>query len=103
MNRWVLLAAVTERGSLRYTPAGLPVTDLVLSHESVVTQEGQARKVSVQVKAVAFGALSDAVNRLTLGAPTQFAGFLATSRNGRGLTYHITDVLTATEGPSTHP
>ena len=51
MNRWVLSAAVTERGSLRFTPAGLPVTDLVLSHESVVTQEGQARKVSVQVKA----------------------------------------------------
>jgi len=102
VNRWVLTAAVTERSALRYTPAGLPVLDLVLSHESLVTQEGQARKVSLQVKALAIGSMSDRASKLALGVPTEFAGFLATSRNGRGLTFHITEVLAPAQAQSAH-
>ena len=94
MNRWVLLAAVTERSALRYTPAGLPALDVVLDHESTVSQEGHARKVALQVRALAIGSTSKQVSQLPLGVSAQFVGFLAPSRNGRGLIYHITEVWT---------
>jgi primosomal replication protein N len=92
MNRLLLSAAIAERGALRYTPAGLPALDLLLAHESEVDHEGQPRKVSLQIKALAIGSMVEPVQRLALGAPAQFAGFLATSRNGRGLLFHITEI-----------
>ena len=50
MNRLVLSAQLVERGALRYTPAGLPALDMSLKHESEVTQEGQPRRVSMEIK-----------------------------------------------------
>jgi small subunit ribosomal protein S18 len=55
MNRVLLTARITERQALRYTPAGLPALDLVLSHESEVTEAQLPRKVKLDVKAVAIG------------------------------------------------
>ena len=75
---------------MRYTPAALPALDLVLKHESEVSEDGQPRKVSMEIKAVAIGAITAALNGLALGAPGRFAGFLAPSRNGRGLLFHVT-------------
>jgi primosomal replication protein N len=91
MNRWVLRARLSERAALRYTPAGLPALDLQLSHEGQVSQDGQARKVSLEVRSVVIGDKVDAINRLPLGSEATFAGFLAPARNGRGLVFHITD------------
>jgi primosomal replication protein N len=92
MNRLVLTAQLVERGSVRYTPAGLPALDLMLSHESIVTEDGQPRKVSMQIKAVAIGAITRSLEALALGCSGCFAGFLATARNGRGLLLHITSL-----------
>jgi primosomal replication protein N len=77
---------------MRYTPAGLPALDLVLAHRSEVAQEGPPRKVSLEVRALAVGAVSAAVGAMALGAAALFAGFLANTRNGRGLLFHITEV-----------
>ncbi len=92
MNRLVLSATLAQRSALRYTPAGLPALDLSLLHESEVSHEGMPRKVSVQVKALVIGSAVQSVACLALGTPAQFAGFLATARNGRGLLFHITEV-----------
>ena len=92
MNRLVLSAQLVQRGALRYTPAGLPALDLVLEHGSEVSQDGQPRKVSLQIKALAIGAIAAPMGRMVLGSETCFAGFLANSRNGRGLLFHITEV-----------
>ena len=93
MNRLVLSAKLAQRGALRYTPAGLPALDLGLEHESEASQEGQARKVSLQMKAVVIGSMVGPITTLPLGSEARFAGFLATARNGRGLLFHITEVL----------
>jgi primosomal replication protein N len=91
MNRLVLSATLAERGAVRYTPAGLPALDLVLRHESEVSEDGQPRKVSMDIKAVAIGqGITRRVAVLTLGAAGNFAGFVAAGRNGRGLVFHIT-------------
>ncbi len=90
MNRLVLSAQLQERGAVRYTPAALPALDLVLKHESEVSEDGQQRKVSLEIRAVALGAITAALVDLALGTPATFAGFLATTRNGRGLLFHVT-------------
>ncbi len=92
MNRLLLMAQVAERGALRYTPAGVPALDLQLQHESDLVHEGQSRRVSVSIKALAIGSVVSAVSGLDLGAEATFEGFLATARNGRGLLFHIASV-----------
>ncbi len=92
MNRLVLAAEVVERGAMRYTPAGLPALDLMLKHQSQVTEDGQPRQVAMQLKAVAIGAVTRPAAALVLGTPATFAGFLAPSRNGKGLVFHVTDI-----------
>ena len=92
MNRMVLAAQVVERGAMRYTPAGLPALDLKLKHESTVSEDGQPRKVSMELRAVAIGAITKSANALALGTPATFAGFLAASRNGKGLVFHVTEI-----------
>ena len=53
-NQFELLARVVQVQSLRYTPAGIPVINLVLEHESTVTELDTPRLVKLQLKAVAF-------------------------------------------------
>ena len=92
MNRMVLSAQLLERGAVRYTPAGLAAIDCRLQHESAVTEDGQPRKVSLEIKAMAIGAMSRPLGLMALGQSGLFAGFLATTRNGRGLLFHITEL-----------
>ena len=92
MNRLILAAELVERGATRYTPAGLPALDLSLKHESEVMEDSQPRQVSLTIRAVAIGEITRAVAALTLGQAASFAGFLAASRNGRGLVFHVTAV-----------
>jgi primosomal replication protein N len=89
MNRLVLSAQLVERGALRYTPAGLPALDLSLKHESQVTQEGQPRKVSVEIKARAVGDITQRLAGIELGSSHGFSGFLGSQRNGRGIVFHV--------------
>jgi primosomal replication protein N len=92
MNRLVLSAQLIERGAMRSTPAGIPALDLRLLHESELSEDGQPRKVSMEIKALAIGAITQPLAALTLGATGTFAGFLAKARNGRGLLFHITSM-----------
>jgi primosomal replication protein N len=92
MNRLVLKAQLAERGALRYTPAGLPALDLQLKHESQVSEAGQPRKVSLEMRAVAIGDITARLAALNVGADLDCAGFLSAQRNGRGIVFHITQV-----------
>jgi primosomal replication protein N len=92
MNRLLLSARLLERGARRYTPAGLPVLELKLEHQSEVSEDGTARRISMQIKALAIGAITDGIDALALGSSAEFAGFLANARNGRGVLFHITSL-----------
>ena len=92
MNRLVLSARLAERAALRFTPAGLPALDLLLDHDAEVVHEGQVRKVSMQLKALAIGSMVAPVSGMPLGSGATFSGFLAAARNGKGLLFHITAV-----------
>ena len=92
MNRVVLSAVLVERQALRYTPAGLPALNLGLKHESTLSEDGQSRKVQMELRAVAIGGITQPLGTMALGAEGLFGGFLASARNGRGLLLHITSV-----------
>ena len=92
MNRLVLSATLVERGALRYTPAGLPALDLALQHASELSEDGQPRKVSMEIRAVGLGRITQTLAAMVLGSTAHFAGFLTAARNGRGLLFHITSV-----------
>ena len=87
-----MTATLVERAALRYTPAGLPALDLSVQHESEVSEDGQPRRVSMEIKAVAIGAITKVLLALDLGTASFYAGFLTSSRNKRGLLFHITSV-----------
>jgi primosomal replication protein N len=92
VNRLVLSGRLVERGALRHTPAGLPALDFKLEHQSELSEDQQVRKVSVQIKAIAIGAITQGLSKLALGDSNTFAGFLAGTRNGRGLLFHVTSL-----------
>ncbi len=52
VNRLTLDATLTQRGDLRYTPAGIPAIDSTLHHQSVQQEAGGERKVECEVFAV---------------------------------------------------
>jgi primosomal replication protein N len=92
LNRLVLSAQLLERGAMRYTPAGLPALDMSLKHESEVSENGQTRRISLEIKALAIGEITVKLSAAALGSSGQFGGFLAAMRNGRGIRFHITAV-----------
>jgi primosomal replication protein N len=64
---------------------------MVLKHESEVSEDGQPRKVSMDLKAVAIGErITRQIAARALGVAGVFSGFLAGSRNGRGTVFHVT-------------
>ncbi len=71
----------------------MPALDLSLKHESTVTQDGQARRISVEIKARAIGVeITQRLATIELGSEHGFAGFLGSQRNGRGVVFHVTHV-----------
>lgn len=102
MNRLVLTATLVERKAPRYTPAGLPALDLSVKHESTVSEDGQARQVSFEMKAVAIGAVTRQLALLEMGSALMLGGFITSTRNGKGLLFHITSVESA-PSPPTNP
>ena len=91
VNQLRLSAVVVQVQSLRYTPAGIPAVNMVLEHESTVTELDQPRQVKLQLRAVAFGAQAETLARTGLDTRLALQGFLANARNGKGVVFHIQD------------
>lgn len=89
LNRLELTAQVVERAAVRYTPAGLPVVDVRLAHDSMQAHNGAARRISFEIHAAAIGDLARSLEQLAVGSTAAFGGFLGRQRNGRGLMLHI--------------
>lgn len=89
-NRLHLVASVIEREPVRYTPAGVPIVNCVLQHESEVIEAGISRRIELTIPALAAGEISGKVAACRLGVDAHFAGFLARKhRNAKTLVFHI--------------
>ena len=90
-NRLTLDALLTERGDLRYTPAGIPAIDCSLRHQSVQAEAGGERKVECELFAVAFGDVARKLVAMPVGSALSCEGFLARRfRTGITMALHIT-------------
>jgi primosomal replication protein N len=95
VNELRLIASISERDVLRYTPAGIPIVSAKLLHGSEQVEAGVKRQVEFEITALAAGEISGRFNQAELGGTFQFTGFLARrSRNSKSLVFHITDFET---------
>ncbi|WP_255989030.1 primosomal replication protein N [Chitinolyticbacter albus] len=76
-NRVLLGGTLIELAPLRYTPAGIAVQQLVISHESQQVECGTERRVLAQVKAIAIGDKAAPLSHLVIGQQLVVKGFLA--------------------------
>jgi primosomal replication protein N len=96
LNKLSLVARITERDTLRYTPAGIPIVGGILHHGSAQREAGLDRQVEFEIVAFAAGEISGRFAHAELGAAYQFSGFLARkNRNSKALVFHIIDFSSA--------
>jgi primosomal replication protein N len=97
VNQVSLSAQVLEVQPLRYTPAGQPALEMILDHESQVTEAGHPRRIQLQIPAVALGDTALLLADITLGTPLTVNGFLAPSRKGSAkMVLHVQHARRAT-------
>lgn len=89
MNKLAISGTVIDLQALRYTPAGLPLLSLQISHTSEVIEADLNRRVECKVNAVMIGDL--AKTDIQLGTQLKALGFLANkSVKSTQLVFHIT-------------
>jgi primosomal replication protein N len=88
-NRVVLTGRIAEIGELRYTPAGTPIVEFLVSHASQQIEAGIARKVECELPAIVLGVAANKV-AAAKAAVLKFEGFLASrSRGSRQTVLHV--------------
>jgi primosomal replication protein N len=93
LNRVGLSATLAAREAIRYTPAGIPIVMLTLSHQSVQREAGADRSVEMEIAALAADRVALKVDRIALGAALTVQGFLAPRRrNAKSLVLHLTEI-----------
>jgi len=76
-NRVELTGVVSALDALRYTPAGIPIVELSLTHESPQVEAGKPRDLICEVMAMAAGQVALRLVQAQLGARIKVTGFLA--------------------------
>ena len=93
VNRLEISGVLAELKALRHTPAGVPVVEFRLRHESERIEAGARRKVNAEVDAVAFEAQARLLAASTLGRQLKAEGFLcAKSRQSKKPVLHVTNI-----------
>ena len=86
-----LEGVLAERQPVRYTPAGLQVTEAVILHQSEQNEAGQKRRVECEAQMIALGQTAVELSRIETGARLTVRGFLAAKslRRRQELVLHI--------------
>jgi len=93
VNRVEVSGVVTELKVLRHTPAGVPVIEFRLRHESERVEAAARRKVNVEIEAVAFEAQARLLSGSALGRQLMAEGFLcAKNRQSKKPVLHVTNI-----------
>jgi primosomal replication protein N len=82
-----------EKGALRYTPAGIPVIEFRLVHDSSQEEAGKARRVECEMACVAVGPLALLLSDVHPGNALRAAGFIAAkSLKNRQPVFHVNTI-----------
>lgn len=99
MNQVFLQGRVLELKALRFTPAGIPVQELLLEHCSESVEAGHTRKVEFVICAYAIGDIAKQLQQAIVGGEIRVEGFLAPVRkNSTKLVLHLQKVQFPTVG-----
>ena len=91
MNSTVLDGKIVSRDTLRVTPGGVAALNLILSHQSTQTENGQTVTVEIEMTAVAYGELAKQMDSLKVDDVISIKGFLSRkSRYSQFPILHIT-------------
>ena len=78
---------------MRFTPAGVPVVEFKLAHESEQAEAGGRRKVKAELAAVAFEAQARLIAGAAMGHRLKLDGFMsAKSARSKKLVLHVTNI-----------
>ena len=92
-NHVALAGKLLERGTLRYTPAGIPVIEFRIFHASEQSEAGQPRRVECEITCVALGTIAQLLKDSASGSGLNVSGFLAArSLKQKSPVLHVTAV-----------
>lgn len=84
---------LNERKPLRYTPAGVPISEALLAHQSEQTEAGLPREVNCELQLIALGDNAKWLQAVALGKTIRVSGFLAAkSRNSKTPVLHVNSI-----------
>ena len=90
-NRLVLHVKLLSRDELRRTPAGLPVLEFRVGHDSEQIESGMARKTTFELDCVIVGLEAERM-KAAPGTELKLTGFLATpSKMSTRLVLHVNE------------
>jgi primosomal replication protein N len=93
LNRVELSGTLMALGALRHTPAGIPVVEFRLRHESERHEAGSLRRVAAEVEAIAFETEARLLAAAPLDSRIRVEGFLcAKSRRSKRPVLHATRI-----------
>ena len=93
LNRVELAGTLIERKALRFTPAGVPVMECVIGHQSEQVEAGSPRRVECEIPAIALGDAARWLQEAPPGASVRTSGFLAArSKNSKQPRLHVTTI-----------
>jgi primosomal replication protein N len=93
-----LTGTLAEVEPLRHTPAGLPLVQFKLAHQSWQTEAGHRRQVECILQCVALGAAAMAAADARSGDHIGVNGFLnRKNRMSTHLVLHVTEISTSKE------
>jgi primosomal replication protein N len=94
VNHFEVVARILEISATRYTPAGLPVVDCQLEHDSILEEAGAQRKIHLLLKSVVMGTVAEKMIQLPLEKLCKFSGFLASTQKSKSVIFHIQSIQT---------
>jgi len=92
-NQLTLCATLENKEPLRYTPAGVPVLNFRLVHQSEQIEAGRPRRVDCELAGVAIGDVATKLAKLEPTQEMQFTGFLATKRRYEIAELHVVEFI----------
>ena len=84
---------MVELKALRYTPAGVPVSEGRLQHSSTQVESGKQRQVEVEIAVLGLGESARWLQAAPLGGAVKVTGFLAArSLKSRTPVLHVNSI-----------
>ena len=93
-NQTVICGEIIRLGVLRYTPAGVPVIDFVVKHQSRQMEANIARKINCELPTVALGETAKIISEMRLASNVKITGFLnRKNQTNQQLVLHVDSIV----------